>query len=156
MVLHNVNFGLPDGGYLELSLLTILHTLRRLDTSCCSSWCYKVAPQLVLQIDRVRRLWTYPNFGPQLGKSPLLTQPINAITSQPYLVLIRMMAILGHLTNTQPAKNLGLGHSEAERLVEWMTTPVPTAACEELLRSSEIMAITESLLASVTLVNKSP
>ncbi|PJF19947.1 hypothetical protein PSACC_00248 [Paramicrosporidium saccamoebae] len=140
---HNVHFGLPDGGYLELSLLTLLHALRRLDARYYSDWSVEMG-RLIRWCDSLRRLWRHPPVGSQ---SPLLTQPVNAVTSQPYLVLIRMYAILGHLATTMP---LQLGMTEATMVVGWITE-TPKGVAGELLGRPEFVSVAETILSSIQL-----
>jgi hypothetical protein len=140
---HNVHFGLPDGGYLELSLLTLLHALRRLDARHYSDWSVEME-RLIRWCDSLRRLWLHPPVGNQ---SPLLTQPVNAVTSQPYLVLIRMYAILGHLAMTMP---LRLGTTEVTAVIGWITE-MPTGVVGELLGRPEFVNVAETILASIQL-----
>lgn len=148
-VLHNVQFGLPDGGYLELSLLTLLHALRRCEPSIFLAWSRRSAPRLISYCDSLRRLWLHPHPDPKLDRSPLSTQPFTAASSQPYLVLIRLYAILGHLAFHLPQLE-GVGMREAEMVVGWIASPVGSRASRELLQRNEFVQVAELLLSSIS------
>lgn len=153
-VLHNVQFGLPDGGYLELALLCMLHVLRRSSPEVYRDWARKASPSLISWCDSLRRLWinsaALPT-GPD-GKSPLFTQPFTASSSQPYLVLIRLYAILGHLSYHLGSSLEGPGPREAAMVVEWMAGVEGTAAGRQLLDRVEFLQVAELLLASINIV----
>lgn len=141
-VLHNVQFGLPDGGYLEICLLTILHCLRRLDGDLYQDWDHRTS-KLISWCDSLRMLWFHSPIGTE--NSSLLTQPVTAASSQPYLVLIRIYAILGHLASNV---NLSLSMRDVEAVVNWIGIPMTNKVSQDLLYRPEFVHVADMLLSS--------
>ena len=112
------------------------------------SWAERVTASLIAHCDSLRRLWFHPHPDPQLERSPLLTQSVTATSSQPYLVLIRLYALLGHLAYHCPAL-VGLGRREAELVVGWITTVPTNKVSRELLNRVEFVQVAEMLLSAI-------
>lgn len=168
MVVHNPGFGLPDGGFLEASLVALHRALLLVPSRCVRREDVVGSfSSLVRVADAARALWMYdpaPSSGCALSTkldgangssgqmSPLVASPKGALpavaqaaSSQPYALFLRLLSVLVLLApSAAPAPP-----SDEAIVLSWLHDVPPSASCVAVVMRPDVLEAAATILAEM-------